>query len=79
MELELSLTLLPAIGSFPLPGLSDWASVGEDVLSPAGTRCLREGWYPRGVFLSLRRRDVGNGRGICKGKIGRRGCNWGVI
>jgi hypothetical protein len=27
--------------------LPDWASVGEDLLSPAGTGCPRAGWYPR--------------------------------
>jgi len=27
-------------------GPPGWASVGEDVLSPAGTRCPRSGWYP---------------------------------
>ena len=45
---------------FPLPKLSGWASVGEDVPSPAGTRYPRVGWYPRGgALLSLRRRGVG--------------------
>jgi hypothetical protein len=33
---------------FPLTALPGWASVRDDVLSSAGTRCLRVGWYPRG-------------------------------
>ena len=33
----------------PLPGLPDWGSVGEEVLSPSGTRCPREECYLRGA------------------------------
>ena len=59
--------------SVSLTGLHCQASVGEDVPSPAGTRCPRVGWYQRGVSPSLRRRE-GNNRGeICKGRTGRRG------
>lgn len=39
----MSRSLLPAIGSFPLPGLPVWASVGEGVPSPAGTGRPRVG------------------------------------
>lgn len=34
--------------------LAGWASVGERVLSSAGTLCLRVGCYTRGSFPSLR-------------------------
>jgi hypothetical protein len=30
-------------------GLHGWASVGEAMPTPAGTRCPRVGWYLRGV------------------------------
>jgi hypothetical protein len=33
---------------FSLPILCGWVSVGEDVPSPAGTRCPRVRWYPMG-------------------------------
>lgn len=53
---------------FSLPGLPPWASVGEDMPSPAGTRCPRLGWYS----TLLKRRGRGNGRRICKGKNGKK-------
>lgn len=43
--------MLPAINPIPLPGMSVWKSVREDVPSPAGTRCLGIGWYPRKAAL----------------------------
>ena len=39
--------------------------------SPAGTRCPRVGWYPRGLSLLLREGEVVIGRGISKGGTGR--------
>ena len=36
---------------FPLPGVSDWTSVGEDEPSLARTRCPRVGWYSMGDSL----------------------------
>ena len=45
---------------FHLAGLPGWASVGEEVLSPAGTRCPRVGQYPRGSSLSMRQRASSN-------------------
>lgn len=45
---------------FPLPGLPGWTSVGEDVCSPAGTRCPRVVGTQGGGSLSLRRRGGGN-------------------
>jgi hypothetical protein len=33
----------------PLYGLPAWASMGENVLSLAGTRCSRIGWQPKGA------------------------------
>ena len=52
-----SLTLDPLL----LPGLPDWASMEENLPSPAGTRCSRIRWYPWGSSLSLRKRGRGNG------------------
>jgi hypothetical protein len=44
-------------GPFLLPGLPGWSSEGKNVPSPAGTRCPRVEWYPRGgEYISLRRR-----------------------
>jgi hypothetical protein len=37
---------------FPLPGLPGWALVGEDVASPAWTRCHRVRWYRKGLPFS---------------------------
>lgn len=60
---RLSLTLLPAVGfRFPLPRLSAWASVGEGIPSPRGTRCPRVRWFPR---------EGGSGGGICKNGTGK--------
>ena len=42
----------------PLPEIPGWASAGEDVLSPAGTRCPRVRWYSKGRIMR---------RGICNG------------
>lgn len=40
-----------ALFSLPLDllllALPGWASAGEDVPSPAGTRCCKVEWYPR--------------------------------
>lgn len=36
---------------FPLPELTAWTSVGEDVPSSVKTRCFKVGWYPRGAPL----------------------------
>jgi hypothetical protein len=44
-----------------LLGLPGWASVGEDVSSPAGTICSGIGWYPRELSISLRRRGEHSG------------------
>jgi hypothetical protein len=38
-----SLTLLPVSGPFPLTELPGWSTVGEDMLSPAVTRCSWRG------------------------------------
>jgi hypothetical protein len=35
----------------PLSRLPGWASVGKDVLSPAGTRCSKAGWCPSGLSI----------------------------
>ena len=45
-----SRTLLPALDPLSLPGLPGWASVGEDVPSPIGTRCPQGGVVPKGGF-----------------------------
>jgi len=46
--------------------------VGEDVPSPAGTRCPKAGWYLKGVPSSEEKR--GDHRGMmCKGRTGKRG------
>ena len=50
-----------SLSPLPLPGLPGGASVGEDVLSPAVTRCHR--WGGTQVL----------GGGIYKGRSGRRG------
>jgi hypothetical protein len=66
--------------SFLLTGLLGWASVGEEVLSLAGTGCPRVGWYPRGLSLLS-----GEAKGIMGGggrfaKVEQRdpGCYWDV-
>ena len=41
-----SLCCLP-LDLFHLTGLPGWASLGKEVLSPAGTRCPRVEQYPR--------------------------------
>lgn len=60
-------------------GLQGWASVAEDVLSLAGIRCPRMGWYPRGAPPSVRRRGGGYRRRDCMGGTGRRGLRGVVI
>jgi hypothetical protein len=42
------------------------------VLSLAKIGCPRTGWYPRRTAPSLRKRDGGNVRWICKGESGRK-------
>lgn len=57
MDLGLSKSLFPAIGALSLLlGLADWASVGEVVPIPAGTRSSRVMWYPRGLSFSEEKR-----------------------
>ena len=58
---------------FPLTGLPDWASVGEDILRPTMTGCPREWWYLREASPSLRKKRVGKEGGVCKGSKARRG------
>ena len=41
-------TLLTAIGSPSPTGLPGWISIRKETLSPAGTRCLREGFVRAG-------------------------------
>jgi hypothetical protein len=57
---ELSWSLFPAVGSPSpsLPGQPGWASEGEDVPGPAGTRYPNEGWYP---FSKEKRGQWGEG------------------
>lgn len=38
---------VPSLNPVPLSELPGWASMGEDVLNPAGIGCSRVGWYPR--------------------------------
>lgn len=52
---------------FPLPGQPVWPSVGEDVPRPAGTRCPKVGWYPKGVLLLSGEGKGAMGARICKG------------
>jgi hypothetical protein len=56
--------MLPALDPFPLPRLPDWASMGEEVLSPAGTRCPRVEWYPGWGELLLLLEKGGGGRDL---------------
>jgi hypothetical protein len=49
--------------------LPAWASLGE-MLSPAGTRCSRVGWYPRVFPFSEKK---GRGGSTYRGRTGRRG------
>lgn len=69
------LVSLPAIGFSSPPGLPDWASVGENMPRPAGTRYPRVGWY-----LLLREREKLMGEGICEAGLGGEelGCDWKV-
>jgi hypothetical protein len=53
----MSLTQLPTVGSPSLLGQPGWATVGEYVLSAAGTTCTRIGWYLRESSPSLRRAE----------------------
>lgn len=41
---------------FSTPRLPGWVSVGEDVSNPAGIRCQRVGWHPRGLHFSEEKR-----------------------
>lgn len=66
MEQGLSLTWLPAFGSFSPSWAALSGSVGEDVLCHAVSWCARVGWYPLGSFPSLRIRGT---RG-CEGRPG---------
>lgn len=54
----------------PPPGLPGWASVGEEVLSPAGTGCPRVGWYPRGLPLLWGEQEVVMGEGLVRVGLG---------
>ena len=56
-----------------LPGLPGWASVGEEMLSPAGTVCFTVGLYPRWASPSLRRRRGSKRERDFQGWAGRRG------
>jgi hypothetical protein len=47
--------------------------VGDDVFNPAVTRCPRVGWYTKGYFPSLKRREGGNGGEIFEGGTERKG------
>lgn len=47
----LSLCCLP-LDLFPIPGLPDCKSVGQNVLGPPGTRCPGVVWYPGRLPLS---------------------------
>lgn len=51
-----------------MPGL---VSVGEDTLNPDLAGCSGVGWYPKGAYPSLRRRER-----VMGGEIG--GCDWDV-
>jgi hypothetical protein len=70
IEAEKGLSLTLPLYSLPL--ISGWTSMGEDVLSLAKIGCPRTGWYPRRTAPSLRKRDGGNVRWICKGESGRK-------
>lgn len=51
--------------------------MGEDIPSLVGTRCPRVVWYPREAPPYLSRREGNNNeRGICKGRLGGRDCDW---
>ena len=64
----------------PLTGLSDWASVGEDVLSHTVTRCPRVEYYQRCSFPLLWGDRKGTmGKEIWKGRAERRGGRGAVI
>lgn len=39
---------------FPINGLSNWVSVGEDAFRPMATRCHRVGWHSKGLPFLLR-------------------------
>lgn len=69
--------------SFLWHGLPLWASVGENIPSPASTRCPRVGCYPEGGSPSLGRRGGVNGKRICKGenwrRDGRIGCDQNIL
>lgn len=62
---------------FSLPGLPDWASVGEGVAGPAGTWYTRVGGTPEGLPFSGE--DI-VGRRNCQGRTRSRGrkesCDW---
>jgi hypothetical protein len=76
VEQGLSPSLLPALGSPPpIPGLSVWASVREDVPSPAGTKCSQLYVVLGGDSPSMRKGGA-VGRGIHKGGTGKRSV-WG--
>ena len=47
----MSQSLYTVIG-YPSPTWNVWASVGEYIPSPAGTRCLRLRWYPTVLHFS---------------------------
>ena len=49
------------IGSLPLTGLSGWASVGEDMPSPAGMRCPRVACTQGVLYFSEKGKGSGNG------------------
>ena len=53
------------------------------MLSPAGTRCPRMGWYPRGPSHSLSREGGISGESVAKvglrGEEGGRGLDWDVM
>ena len=69
---------MPAIVSTPLPGLPHWASMEEDVLSSADTRCPRVKWYRREGFLVSEKERGVMGGGICKDGMERRGAVIGM-
>ena len=57
----------------PLPATwtAFWASLREEVLSPAGSRCTKVRSYPREPFPLWEEKEEVMGRGICMVELGR--------